>query len=153
MLVKKKTDTYNTYTLEISYGQLEAFRAALEADHTDSTRDETLAELAWYMDHVPGPGEEEEDTEAKEKGDLIGDEDESPLPMPPSGESGLEGESEELPAYRPAKQPERGLPEPGMDGEDEEGLPEAPPAEGAGEAEPAPPEEEAEERLPKPPRE
>lgn len=99
MIIKKKADTYNTYTLEVSWGQLEAFRAALEADHTDPVRDETCAELAWYMDRIPGPGQEEKEIEAQQKmakqggqpGAVEGED--IPIPMPPGSEAGTSPET------------------------------------------------------------
>lgn len=67
MVVKKKAGTYNTYSLEVSWGQLNAFFHALEQDHADPLADETFAEIQWYLQNVPGPGEDEEEyKEAKE---------------------------------------------------------------------------------------
>lgn len=93
MIIKKKADTYNTYNLEVSWGQLEAFKAALEADHADPVRDETMAELAWYMERVPGPGVDEKELEqqqaaAKGEGAPGAEEGDMPIPMPPGSEGG-----------------------------------------------------------------
>lgn len=99
MVVKKKAKTFNDYTLELSYGQLEALMASLERDHADPVADELYAELQWYMQRVPGPGEEEDDQKAREEGavetgaapagDVAGED--VPIPMPPA-EGGVEGE-------------------------------------------------------------
>lgn len=85
-VIKKKSDTYNVYNVELSFGQLETIIQALEQNHSDAISDELLAELQWYVDKLPGPGEEEtEETEGEETakpGDLP--EPESELPPPPS---------------------------------------------------------------------
>jgi hypothetical protein len=100
MVLKKKPKTFNDYTLEISFGQLEVIRAALDRDHADPVADELLAELGWYMDRVPGPGEEEEDVKAREEhpegaAGAAGDEtDGMPLPMPPHDNEGAAPEQE-----------------------------------------------------------
>jgi len=97
MFIKKKADTYNTYVLEISWAQLQAFRQALENDHADPVRDETMAELAWYMDHVPGPGVDEKEYEAQQKGNegnangeagAAEEDGDLPIPMPPGSKAG-----------------------------------------------------------------
>jgi hypothetical protein len=77
MIIKKKSQTFNTYSCEISWGQLNAIYAALEKDHADPLADELFAEIGWYMQNVPGPGEDEEEyKEAKEaeKAAIEGDE-------------------------------------------------------------------------------
>ena len=92
MVIKKQKGTYNNYDLEVSWGQLQIFADALERDHSDPVSDETLAEVQWYMAHIPGPGEEEEEVKAREEGAMgaggqpepVGDEEETPLPMPPA---------------------------------------------------------------------
>ena len=53
----KVKQTYNTYRLEMSMGQLEAIRSALERDHADPISDELLAIMTYYLEKVPGPGE------------------------------------------------------------------------------------------------
>lgn len=104
MILKKKAKTFNDYTLECSFGQLEAMMASLERDHADPVADELFAELQWYMQRVPGPGEEEDEAKAREEGavetgaattgDVEGED--VPIPMPPA-EGGAEGEEPPLP--------------------------------------------------------
>jgi hypothetical protein len=102
MILKKKAKTFNDYTLEISFGQLEVIAASLEQDHSDPVADELHAELQWYMQRVPGPGEEEEDLKAREDsapGAPTGNvEDEGvPVPMPPTEGSADQGEAPPTP--------------------------------------------------------
>jgi hypothetical protein len=60
MVIKKKKETFNDYSVEMSWGQLNAIYRALEKDHADPLADELFAELGWYLENVPGPGEDEE---------------------------------------------------------------------------------------------
>jgi hypothetical protein len=66
-------------------GQIEAIRAALEKDHADPISDELLAIFTYYVEKVPGPGEEEEDLKAREghPGMAADEEGDFPIPMPP----------------------------------------------------------------------
>lgn len=64
MVIKKKKDTFNDYSVELSWGQLNAVYRALENDHADPLADELFAELGWYLQNVPGPGEDEEEYKA-----------------------------------------------------------------------------------------
>jgi hypothetical protein len=91
--LKKKSGTYNTYTIQLSYGQIEALRQALEADHANPIGDELKALFDYYINSIPGPGEEEEDVKARDEQAAIANgqatsaaEDDNPIPMPPSGE-------------------------------------------------------------------
>jgi len=61
MIIKKKAKTFNDYSVEMSWGQLNAIYAALEGNHADPLADELYAELGWYLQNVPGPGEDEEE--------------------------------------------------------------------------------------------
>lgn len=146
--LSKVKGTYNTYKMEISYGQLEAVRSALEKDHADPVSDELLQIMSYYMDKLPGPGEEEEDIKARDEAAKNGtagleDDDDAPLPAPP----GMEDDGADAGPGNPA---------PGMDddlgggGEDhmppprsKGGLPEAPGGGASG----------ADERLEEPPAE
>jgi hypothetical protein len=113
--LKKAKGSYNTYTLKLSMGQLEVIMAALEQNHDDPVSDELFATFQYYIDKLPGPGEEEEDLKARERGAVetgaqtTGDvEDEDvPIPMPPGGEG--EPAPEEPPAG-PEEAPEGGPP-------------------------------------------
>ncbi len=161
MLLKKKSGSYDCYTLELSMGQVQAVMRALERDHAEPVSDEMLAEFQWYIERVPGVGEEEKDVKAREDGavetgaETTGDiEGENvPIPMPPT-EGGEEGGEAEPP------------PPPGDEAEGEgefpgEELPGGPPEEpeggepgGKGGAPGREPDNEGElEELPPPPRE
>lgn len=61
MIIKKKKGTFNDYDLQVSWGQLNAVYQALEQDHADPLADELFAELGWYLQNVPGPGEDEDE--------------------------------------------------------------------------------------------
>ena len=58
-------DTFNDYDVSISYGQLVAIRNALEKAHDDPLSDELYAELNYYLQNIPGPGESSEDFKAE----------------------------------------------------------------------------------------
>jgi hypothetical protein len=95
--LKKKSGTYNTYTIQLSYGQIEALRQALEADHANPIGDELKALFDYYINSIPGPGEEEEDLKAREEQAAIASgqvqaasDDDSPIPMPPGDDNGGE---------------------------------------------------------------
>jgi hypothetical protein len=64
MVIKKKKDTFNDYSVEMSWGQLNAAYRALEKAHADPLADEMFAELGWYLQNVPGPGEDEDEYKA-----------------------------------------------------------------------------------------
>lgn len=153
MELKKKSKTFNNYTLEISFGQLEVLMASLERDHADPVADELYAELQWYMQRVPGPGEEENDQKAREEGavetgaDTTGDVEgeDVPIPMPPV-EGGVEGEEPSAPpgAEEEGEEGDYGFPSGDEELADPEGMEGGPEAGG-------PPSEEEEEELPAPP--
>ena len=82
--LSKKKNTYNTYALTLSMGQLEVILSALEKNHDDPVSDELLATFQYYIDKLPGPGEEEEEAEARNNPQAGADEEsETPIPMPP----------------------------------------------------------------------
>ena len=167
MNITKVKKSYNDYEVSLSFGQLDAIRAALEKDHSDPLSDELLAELIWYLDRVPGPGEDEDELKAEQEqaqnggkeGAVEGED--VPVAMPPGSEAGTPPGSGEAPlGYPPeeggTQEPEglkilkgeeaphsgRGLPEPGMEGG--EGVqPGQPPEEDGG----------VDHKLPPPPRE
>lgn len=163
MKLEKIKKTFNDYKLEVSWGQVEAIAAALEANHADPLADELFAEWKWYMERVPGPGEDEEAWEAEQKaaegGGKPGEEGDVPIPMPPGSEAGTPPGARDERDFPPDEEmgggpegaPEGGAPEAGPEGGAEVGLPEPEP-EGVGGGE-APPAEEPLSRLPKPPRE
>ena len=122
MRIKKIDDTFNDYKVEISYGQLVAIRNALEKDHSDPLSDEIYAEVNFYLNNVPGPGESTEEFKAEkdatektkdeagqelapedadgpptEAGLEAGDGAGGPLPAPPEDENGGAPAEMELP--------------------------------------------------------
>ena len=143
MVIKKKKGTFNDYDVSVSYGQLEAIMASLERDHADPVSDEMFSEIQWYMQRVPGPGEEEEDQKAREEGavetgaatpgDVEGED--VPIPMPPT-EGGVDGEEPSTPpgasveggeeGELPPPEGMEGGPEGGPEGGDQEGFHKAP---------------------------
>lgn len=174
MKLEKIKKTYNDYKLEVSWGQVEAIAAALEQNHADPLADELFAEWQWYMERVPGPGEDEEAFEQQQKaaegGGMPGAEgavegEDIPVAMPPGSQAGTPAAgSEAQPSRIPHEEeggeggPEGGgadvgLPEPegemGGAGGPEGGMPGK--ALGGGPERPEP--ESADLRLPKPPRE
>lgn len=58
-------DTFNDYDVNISYGQLVAIRNALEAKHDDPLSDELYAEINYYLNNIPGPGESSDEFKAE----------------------------------------------------------------------------------------
>lgn len=159
MKLEKIKKTYNDYKLELSWGQVEAIAAALANNHSDPLSDELYAEWQWYMERVPGPGEDEEEIEAQQKaaeGGAMEGED-LPIPMPPGSEAGTPpagtGKQPTLPpdedgptdaAIKLGADPggggEPGLPEEGMEGD-------------LGDGAEMPPEADTNRRLPEPPTE
>ncbi|MGV0949215.1 MAG: hypothetical protein ACOYB3_00990 [Azonexus sp.] len=101
-------DSFNDYQVELSYGQLVAVRNALEAKHDDPLSDELYAEINYYLQNIPGPGEssdafKQERDMAKKTKDEAGQEiapEDAGAGGPPT-EAGLEagmGAGGELPA-------------------------------------------------------
>lgn len=96
--MSKSKGTYNTYKLELSFGQIEAIRQALKAKHDDPIADELLAMFEYYMRELPGPGEDEEVQKDRQAAAQTA-EDDFPIPMPPGSdtmaeEPGAPGEDE-----------------------------------------------------------
>jgi hypothetical protein len=161
--LNKSKGTFNTYKLELSYGQIECIRQALEKDHANPIADELLQMFNYYISTVPGPGEEEDDVKARAESSAIGqkvgqEDDEMGLPMPP-------GQEQEQGTTVAGEGPE-GAPGGADESDDLEADPrfqDAPDAEagghggggGGGGGGGAPPgfKEETDQRLPAPPRE
>lgn len=141
----KVKGTYNTYKLELSMGQLEVILTALERNHDDAVSDELLSTFHFYLEKLPGPGEDEDEFDAKKEAEAGGGmEGDTPLPMPPGQEGGEPENMEALP--RPGGAPAGGAgPEVGLPGDEGE--------EAAGAGGPPPPEDSADKRLPPPPKE
>jgi hypothetical protein len=110
MKIKKVEKQFNTYAVELSYGQLVAIRNALEQDHSNPLADEGYAEINWYLQNVPGPGEDQEDFKA-----------ERDAAKKTKDEAGEEISGEEAPATD--TELEAGLPAPPSDEEEDLGAP------------------------------
>lgn len=91
MQIKKKSETFNDYTLNCSYGELEALKDALAKNHTGPIADTLYAGLLWELERLPKPGEEED-----KKGEGEGADD---MPSPLKAEK---PEAPKPPAERPA---------------------------------------------------
>jgi hypothetical protein len=151
MKLEKIKKTYCDYKLELSWGQVEAIAAALSQNHSDPLADELYAEWQWYMDHVPGPGEDEEEAEAQQKTAQMGgpegavEGEDLPIPMPPGHAAGTPPEGEGEDSDVPSEEEMSGAGEPSAD----VGLPEPEMADrGSGREETEP-----EMAVPEPPRE
>ena len=112
MKLEKIKKTFGDYKLELSWGQVQAIGQALEANHESPLSDELSAEWQWYMQHVPGPGEDEDAYEAKHKaaeGEAPGENgavegEDVPIPMPPGSEAGTPPEGAEEPSTTPPEE-------------------------------------------------
>ena len=90
--VKKKAQSFNQYTLEVSYGELKGIHTAVSA-LPGAMFDELRSSLEFFFKRLPPPGAEE--PKKGEKGE--GGEDKSPLIEEP------ESEEEVLPPDAPAE--------------------------------------------------
>lgn len=86
--LKKKSGTYNTYTIQLSYGQIECIRQAVEKDHATPIADELRELLDYYLKTLPGPGEDDDDVKARDEmvdadSSEDGDDDDMLIPLPP----------------------------------------------------------------------
>ena len=68
---KKNDDSYDTYTMVISFLELKTFADALTRGGVGPVADEMRRSIEWHMDRVPKPGQSKEEfnaeKEAKEK--------------------------------------------------------------------------------------
>ena len=151
MVIKKKPKTFSDYSVELSWGQLTAIRNSLAADHSSPISDEMYAELTFYLEQLPGPGESEEEMKAEEeaaKSGLASPEADG-QPLKPSADDLLPSPGkEEAGAPSGEERPEEGPPPDDLAAEQ---APEDSGAEGPESDEGA--ESEADRRLPPPPRE
>jgi len=69
--IKKKESDFNTYVLDVSYGELIAMERAMADNHAGPVADELYAGIKWYLDRLPEPGEEESDEENGEEEDSL----------------------------------------------------------------------------------
>jgi hypothetical protein len=122
----------------MSYAQLLALKNGLAAEHSDPIADEAYAELEWYLQNIPLPGESEEDIKQAEKESETGLDQAPPMDR----EAAVQGQADEL-LRAPGGEEEEG-------GEFRGGEEELPPEEG-GEELPPGEGEEGRERIPPPP--
>jgi hypothetical protein len=61
MKFTKATDQFDSYRVEMSYGQILALRDALKSSHASPQADEMLREIDWYLTDLPRPGERKDD--------------------------------------------------------------------------------------------
>ena len=68
MKLDKVAETYNTYKMEVSFGELTALLNALEDTRSpDPVADEMKAAISFYLERVPGPGEDKDEFKEKKK--------------------------------------------------------------------------------------
>lgn len=109
MEIKKVNDTFNMYTIKLSYGELTAMRNALQSSHGEPVADEMSQAIEWYMnENLPGPGEDKKDKE-EEKEEAMplpdsAEELDKTLPAPPA-----EVEKTEEPEAEESEKPEAGI--------------------------------------------
>ena len=107
MKIKKKADTYNTYTIDdVSFGEMVAIRNALKTTSSDALTDEISATIDWSLDNIPLPGEDEADFKAKKE------QEETP--------EDEEGETSEKEPLTDIEHEAAHFPEPGSDEENDE---------------------------------
>lgn len=112
MEIKKKSGTYNVYSLTVSWGQLEAIRDALALNHADPLADELFEELSWWLaGQVPLPGEdksekEKSDEQEEERADAE-DNAEAALDLPDVPDEAFDDEpGDEAPEPKPDAKPQ-----------------------------------------------
>ena len=69
MEIKKSGNSYNKYSMELSYGELEAIISALTGKHEGPLADELFNGLNWYFQRLPRPGSEETKLKELDGGD------------------------------------------------------------------------------------
>lgn len=105
MKIDKVNNSFNTYKIELSFGELVAIVNAMEDSKlVDPIADEVRQGLQWYLNELPGPGEDKEDLKAAkdakkeaEKGE--GEPEDLALPSEkgePGAEEQMSGEPSEL---------------------------------------------------------
>ena len=73
MKIKKVNNTYNVYSMELSWTELEALQARLEKDHSGPAADDLYQTIDWYLkNNLPQPGEDDKkkDDEAPAAGEV-----------------------------------------------------------------------------------
>jgi hypothetical protein len=100
MKITKVADTYDLYKAELSWSELNSIIDALEVDGTGAVTDELSAGFKWYMEKLPGPGEEEKEDGEDGEGELGAAEHGEPKPL------------DELPEAPSAEKPPRAPREP-----------------------------------------
>lgn len=72
MKIKKVNGTYDTYSVELSFMQLNELKNSLAVDHANPVSDELFQNLVWYMQNIEGPGESAEDLKKAEEAEASG---------------------------------------------------------------------------------
>ena len=107
MRIKKKDQSYNDYVLELSFGELVAISNGMsDFKGGGVVADEVRKGLQFYLDRIPGPGEDKDEFEAKQAaekeaanaGKAAGAEVDNPGVLPAEdGGPDLEPAAEEIP--------------------------------------------------------
>lgn len=91
MDIKKAANSFNEYSMKISYGELKELIGALERHHSGPIADELYKGLKWYFERLPVPGSDETKLippdEKEEGGENLDDE----FPTEDLGEPGPDG--------------------------------------------------------------
>jgi len=123
MKIDKVNNTFNTYKLELSFGELTAIVNALEDVHgPEPIVDEMKEGIRWYLDHLPGPGEDREEFKAKKDAEKDGGLENGEPGEPPSAET-ISPADLALPSEKGAEM------EPGKKDDELDGVLAAPPTE------------------------
>lgn len=94
MEIKKKSDSYDTYSAVLSMAELRAIRTALHQTAGDIIADELGASIDWFLTHLPAPGEEKEKASEKPVVDV---EEVSELPDPSGAPTSMDSPDEASP--------------------------------------------------------
>lgn len=70
MEITKAPSKFNTYRMELSFGELVALENAMADNHAGPVADELWAGMRWYLDKLPKPGEDGKGGEEGEEGAL-----------------------------------------------------------------------------------
>jgi len=95
MEITKAAGKFNSYKIDLSYGELVSLENALQDNHSGPIADELWAGIKWYLDKLPLPGEEKEkEGKDEEKGEEMGGEPmgELAIEMPPDAPSAIDPE-------------------------------------------------------------
>jgi hypothetical protein len=131
---KKNDDSYDTYTMTVSFLELKTFADALTRGGVGPVADEMRRSIEWHMDRVPKPGQSKDEFDAeKEAKKAIGEpEGEADIDIhtdEPSATGPDAGDGEEDKVAPPPPAPDAGVEDVDVKAKVDELLPEPPPAE------------------------